>query len=402
MREELVRTTLMTGATGFLGNFVLRDLLQRGRRVVAILRAPLADRRERLLGLLQEIGLDARRCMENGQLILIEGGLPDSLPEPTWGRTDDILHNAASLELFTNGDPQGDPYRTNVEGAMAMLQWADRHEVKRVLAVSTAYTCGWNDGVIPEAFHDPAPQFQTDYEKSKWTAEMLFREWSRRNGRTLTVCRPSFLVGDSETGYTSQFAGFYQLARLVGVLKQQYHDPNNGTRTYIPLRIPGNPEDVQNVVPVDFVSRLIAEIVVRPQYQGRIYHLTNPQPPTNDLMKRCYEDYFGLHGGFFAPPDEVVGKCSPAESLLWDQYSLLTPRVVHTPQFDTSHTQEVMRDLGITFPALDKDRILRLFDWAARRNWGRSSSNSRKLDPVRIAHPRRPHDVPSDSQTKKS
>ena len=181
------------------------------------------------------------------------------------------------------------------------------------------------------------------------------------------------MVGDSQTGYTTQFAGFYQFARLVGVLKERFFDPNNGKSTYIPLRIPGKPEDVQNVVPVDFVARMIAEIVLKPQYHGRIYHLTNPEPPTNDLMKRCYEDYFGLHGGSFAEPQEVVGKCTAAESLLWDQYNLLTPRVVHTPRFDTSNTQNVMKEVGVAFPHLTRERILMLFDWAANRNWGRSN-----------------------------
>jgi nucleoside-diphosphate-sugar epimerase len=351
-----------------------------------------------LLTLLADLGLDVQEHIDSGQLVLVEGGLPDELPEPTWGSTDEILHNAASLELFTNGDPQGDPYLTNVKGAHAVIQWADGHGVRNILAVSTAYVCGWNDGVILERLHEPGPRFQTDYEKSKWLAEKLFGEWSQQPGRTLTIFRPSFLVGDSQTGYTSQFAGFYQLARLVGVLKQQYHDPGNGQRTYIPLRIPGRPEDVQNVVPVDFVARLIAEVTVRRQYQGRIYHLTNPQPPTNELMKRCYEDYFGLYGGFFAPPDEVVGRCTQAESLLWDQYELLTPRVVHTPRFDTTNTQAVMRDLGISFPVLDRERILMLFDWAARRNWGRSSSNARRVDPARLTHPRRPHHTESEDK----
>jgi nucleoside-diphosphate-sugar epimerase len=388
MKANYPSTTLMTGSTGFLGNFVLRDLLNRGRRVVAVLRAPLAERRERLLKVLEEIGLDVRGCVISGHLVLVEGSLPDNLPAPTWGRTDGILHNAASLELFTNGDPQGDPYRTNVEGAKAVTAWADRHGVSDILAVSTAYTCGWNSGVIPETFHEPQPRFQTDYEKSKWLAEILFHQWSQQPGRTLTIFRPSFLVGDSQTGYTTQFAGFYQFARLVGVLKQQYHDPGNGRSTYIPLRIPGKGDDVQNVAPVDFVSRMIAEIAVRPEYHGRIYHLTNPQPPTNDLFKRCYEEYFGLHGGFFAPADEVVGRCTPAESLLWDQYHLLTPRVVHTPRFDTSNTQRVMQKLGIAFPVLDRDRILMLLDWAAARNWGRNTGG-RKLDPARLVHSRR-------------
>src|SRR5262249_45727696 len=149
----------------------------------------------------------------------------------------------------------------------------------------------------------------------------------------------------------------YQFARLVSVLKNQFHSTNNGAKTYIPLRIPGRPDDRQNIVPVDFAGELIAEIVTRPSFHGRIYHLTNPVPPTNDMMKRVYEDYFGLHGGYFADPSEVIGQCSAAESLLWDQYNLLTPRVVHTPMFDVANTREVMQAADIHFPELSKDRI---------------------------------------------
>ena len=368
-------TTLMTGATGFLGSFVLRDLLSRGHRVVAMLRSPLGESRRRLLDLLGKLGLDAERYLETGQLSLAEGSLPDHLPEPVWGRTDDILHNAASLELFANGN--GDPFRTNVTGAEALIRWAGDHGVRDIHTVSTAYTCGWNDGCIGEIFHSPEPEFQTDYERSKWQAESLFRQWSQGLGHTLTVFRPSLLIGDSRTGYTTQFGGFYQFARMVSMLKQRYRDPHNGDMTYIPLRIPGRPEDVQNVVPVDFVSRMIVEVVLNPAFHGRIYHLTNPEPPTNDMMKQCYEDYFGLEGGYFADADEVVGKCTLPESLLWDQYHPLTPRVAHTPRFDTSNTRRVMEAIKLSFPILDRDRILMLFDWAAARGWRRGSNERR-------------------------
>lgn len=372
------RTTFMTGASSFLGHYVLRDLLTRQRRVVAALRHPLAKSARRLAYLLEQIGFDAAPCIASGQLTLVEGALPDHLPEPTWGHTDDVLHNAASLELFSNGNGDGDPFRTNVKGTRALIEWANAHRVRTIHAVSTAYTCGWNDGLIPEAFHSPAPRFQTDYEKSKWLAESLFRDWSSQPERVLTVFRPSFLVGDSETGYTTQFAGFYQFARLVSVLKNRYQDPNNGKLTHIPLRIPGRPEDVQNIVPVDFVARIIAEVVFDANRHGRIYHLTNPQPPTNELMKRCYEDYFGLHGGYFADPATVLGHCTSAESLLWDEYHLLTPRVVHAPHFDTANTRCVMDEVGLTFPILDRERICMLIDWAARQQWGRRSPARRR------------------------
>lgn len=374
MHTSYPLTTFMTGATGFLGHYVLRDLLERGQRVVAILRPPITASQARLVAALTEIGLDAQFALQQGRLVVVEGALPDRLPEPTWGRTDYLLHNAASLQLFANGN--GDPFGTNVEGTEAILRWAGRAAVRNVFAVSTAYTCGWNQGLIAEQFHYPPPRFQTDYERTKWLAEALYQQWAAEPEHTLTVFRPSFLVGDSQTGYTTQFAGFYQFARLVGVLKQQYNGTPNGERTYIPLRIPGRPDDVQNVVPVDFVSRLMAEVISRPDYHGRIFHLTNPSPPTNDTFKQCYEDYYRLYGGYFAEPGEVVGKCTPAESLLWDEYHLLTPRVVHTPRFDMTNTEQVMAECDTPFPTLDRERILMLIDWAAARGWGRHHGNN--------------------------
>lgn len=364
----------MTGATGFLGQYILRDLLARGQRVVAMLRGSTAESTARLSQQTLDMGSPVEEYLQNGQLEIVEGSIPDRLPEPTWGHTDAIIHCAACLTLFANAN--GDPFKTNVAGMKAVLDWADEHHVQRLHAVSTAYTCGWNSGTILERFHQPEPRFQTDYEKSKWLAEMMTAEWSQQPGRTLTVYRPSFLIGDSETGYTCQFAGFYQFARLVSVLKRQYVDPDNGEKTYIPLRIPGRPEDRQNIVPVNFCSKLIAEVILRPQFHGRIYHLTNPDGPTNDMMKRIYEDYFGLYGGYFADPDEVIGKCSQAESLLWDRYNLLTPRVVHTPRFDMSHTQEAMQAADTPFPELTPERIHMLFDFAAARDWGRATGRT--------------------------
>jgi len=372
MRISRPETTLFTGATGFLGHYILRDLLRKGERIVALIRQPFDENRAKLDAMLRDIGLEMGRYIAGDRLILVPGSLPDDLPEPDWGRTDAILNCAASLSLFSNGN--GEPFATNTKGTEALADWAIRHDVIRMYAVSTAYTCGWLNGPIPERFHSPAPDFQTDYERSKWQAEAILEEWSSWIGHSLTVFRPSFLVGDSTTGHTTQFAGFYQFARLVGALKTRFASRNNGTKTYIPLRIPGRPEDRQNIVPVDFVSRMVAEVVTRPEFHGRIYHLTNPEPPTNDMMKQCYEEYFGLHGGSFADPQEVVGKCNTAESLLWDQYHLITPRVVHTPQFAMDNTREVMDRAGVQFPSLQPERIFMLFDYAAQKGWGRGTN----------------------------
>ena len=330
--EEHQPTTLLTGATGFLGQFLLRDLLRRKRRVVALLRAPLQDSRIRLSGLMRQLDLDVDDYVQTGQLLLREGSLPEDLPDGQWGPTDDIVACAASLQLYSNGN--GEPFRTNVEGTTVLIEWARRHHVHRLHAVSTAYVCGTKTQRVMEKFHDRPPSFQTQYEESKWIAERHLAEWGRENGNVLTVLRPSFLVGDSTTGYTTQFGGFYQFARLVSLMKSECGNGSNGDISHIPHRIPGRPQDpIQNFVPVDYAARMIAEVVLNPDYHGRIYHLTDPAPPCWDDFKKWMETYFGITGGFFVDGngngDGVLVDKSAAESLLWEKYDLLVPRIRH-------------------------------------------------------------------------
>ena len=74
-------TFFLTGATGFLGHYVLRDLLNLGQRVVVLLRAPLGESRVRLERLLGELNCDFADHCAAGRLRYVEGSLPDQLPE---------------------------------------------------------------------------------------------------------------------------------------------------------------------------------------------------------------------------------------------------------------------------------------------------------------------------------
>ncbi len=368
-------TTLLTGATGFLGHYILRELLTRSRRVVALLRAPLDETRERLWSMTRRIGFDCQPYADKGMLVTMEGALPDDLPDSEWGPTDDILSCAASLQLHANGN--GEPFRTNINGVEMLLDWARRHNVRKFHAVSTAYVCGGHMGGIREISHPEPPSFQTDYERTKWTAEKMIAEWGRETGNTVTLLRPSFLIGHSETGYTTQFGGFYQFARIVAMMTDHFreaHPPTNGDATHIPHRIPGRKNDaVQNFVPVDFAARLAAEVVLDPSLHGRIYHLTDPNPPTWDDFRQWLEKYFNMYGGTFADTDELSNGVSQAETLLWEKYDLLLPRLRHRVHFDQSNTREVMQQRGIEFPQLDQPRFNMLLDYAASQKWGQKN-----------------------------
>ena len=370
--SQHIPTTFLTGATGLLGHYVLRDLLLKGRRVVAMLRPPIDGARERLGDLLSPLGINLDAYVDDDRLVLVEGALPDELPSPTWGKTDEIVACAASLQLLSNGNLE--PQKTNVLGTQELLRWADRHAVRNLHAVSTAYVCGFTSSVVREEFHRTEPTFQTDYERTKWIAESMLHKWATQPGRILTIYRPSFLVGDSTTGYTTQFNGFYQAARLISILKEQ-HKGHNGDLTYIPLRIPARPETpFQNLVPVDYASQVIAEVVCEPRFHGRIYHLTDPAPPRFSDFKSCMEEYFGLHGGYFADARDMSKDMSTAESLLWEKYDLLMPRIQHTPNFDCTNVHDVLTAMGMTFPVIDRDRFFTLLDYAESKGWGTKSN----------------------------
>src|SRR3990172_2956038 len=130
MTEDQPPRILMTGATGFLGHFVLRELLRRGQHVVAMLRPPVDESLARLTTMMKQVGADADPHLQSRQLQIVEGGLPDSLSEPVWGRTATVVNCAASLQLFS--DSNGEPFKTNVDGTRAIIDWAQRHGVETV------------------------------------------------------------------------------------------------------------------------------------------------------------------------------------------------------------------------------------------------------------------------------
>lgn len=367
-----VKTTLMTGSSGFLGHFVLRDLLRRGRRVVALLRPPLGRTTRQLESLLKQLDFELKPFINSDQLLIIKGTLPDDLPSQSWGHTDDILSCAASLQLFSNGNQE--PFKTNVAGTDALLEWARRYDVRNIFAVSTAYVCGSYLEAVKEVFHHPCPEFLTEYERSKWMAETRLVDWAGESGNTLTVLRPSVLVGDSTTGYTTQFGGFYQFARLMSILRNQYADQNGSGRVHVPLRLPGRPHDPHNFVPVDYAAQIIGEVVCNPHRHGRIYHLTDPQPPTNEQIKQWLEDYFQISGGYFVESDQSHREPVLDEPQLGEDAEVLIKRIAHNPRFDQENTRALMREVGMSFPILTRKRFFSLLDYAVRQRWGQRAT----------------------------
>jgi len=376
------RRVLITGATGFIGHYLLAELLRRGERCAVLLRPPLDESTRRLTDMLGELGLDLNELQTSGQVTFILGDLVQGLPNPAGLNIRTIIHTAA-LTRFQS-DTMGEPRRTNVTGTLALLRWAQKHQISDLHLVSSAYQCGKTKGPVQEVLSKDPPQFHNPYERTKWQAERACKTWSLAGpGRTLTVYRPSIVVGEYVTGRATKFSGFYLSARASQILAEQVDHESGisggGDRYRVSLRVRGRAGDRQNIVPVDNVAAMIAHAVTDRRLHGRVYHLTHPDPPTNAQIKRAIESHYDIAGGRFVDPatfDPAV--MNQLERLFYEVSRPIEHYFVDTPTFDRGEAGQLERSANVRCPAYDKEALSRLLIYADTiSRWGRGKTDGK-------------------------
>src|SRR4029079_13999078 len=100
----------------------------------------------------------------------------------------------------------------------------------------------------------------------------------------ITVYRPSIIVGDSRTGFTTSYHGFYTPLRLVHALVQAISWETLLTGDFLG-RLDLKGDERKNLVPVDWVSAAMTQLITNPEHHGQTYHLTNPAPATAGEMQ---------------------------------------------------------------------------------------------------------------------
>jgi len=275
---------LLTGATGLLGQYILRDALRAGLRMAVLARgdasAPASQRIDALLRHFEgELGFALPRP------VVLEG----DLRHPHCGLSPDaiawigehctaVVHNAASITFHTA--PSGEPRLTNVDGTRHLLEICEQAGVRHWHQVSTAYVCGLRHGAVLESELDVGQQFGNDYERSKLAAEQMVRQASHLD--QVTVLRPAIIVGDSQTGYTSTFHGLYAPLQLLLPLAGAAPATMAGLPYFEKLGMRG--EEGKNFVLVDWVAAVLVHIVANRQHHGQTYHLTADRPVPVQLI----------------------------------------------------------------------------------------------------------------------
>jgi thioester reductase-like protein len=363
---------LLTGATGLLGQYLLRDLLFRGTPVAVLTRpgrsGSAAQRIEQVVAYWEE--QFARRlprpfCLE-GDITVPGLGLSDTAHRWIVGHCSRMLHNAASL-TFTGQDRQRDPWLSNVCGTAHVLDLCRATGIQEIHYVSTAYVCGQRGGTVSEEELDRGQDFRNDYESSKCEAEKRVRAASFLG--SVTVYRPAVIVGDSATGYTSTYHGLYSYLYFAWLLRQ-YGSPEEDGRLHLPVRLTLTGEERRNLVCVDWVSAVISHVVHMPEHHGRTYHLTPLQPVTARQIEDVMSGEFKYYGPTFGGPDALAGgELNDLEKAFYDYVARYQPYWFAEPTFDCSNTRVAAPHLPC--PTTDGPLLRRLIGYAIRDRWGK-------------------------------
>ncbi|MFC4564151.1 amino acid adenylation domain-containing protein [Nocardiopsis mangrovi] len=264
---------LLTGATGFLGAALLRELLDRTRATVHCLvragdEAGGADRIRRNM-LRHGVGPGpadgARITAVPGDLARPLLGLTEERFSELAGRIDVIYHNGARVSAV---EPYARLRSHNVHGTREVIRLAARGRAVPVHFVSTAAVAvsrNDNPAVLTEDRRPPATAvLPSGYVAGKWVAEELLGA-AAAHGLPVTVHRPGRISGHSLTGIGGTDDTLWHLVRAMVMLGAV---PESATRDGA----------VVDLVPVDHVARMVVRISRHPGALGRTHHLTCPDP----------------------------------------------------------------------------------------------------------------------------
>jgi nucleoside-diphosphate-sugar epimerase len=171
----------VTGATGFVGGAVARQLRTAGHSVVATVRAPARAQS------LAALGVEVRQ----GDVTEKE-----SMREAMRG-ADGVFHIAGWYKLGVRDKSEGE--RINVQGTRNVLELMRELEVPRGVYTSTLAVFSDTRGrVVDETYRYDGPHL-SEYDRTKWVAHYEVAEPMIQQGLPLVIVQPGLIYGPGDT-----------------------------------------------------------------------------------------------------------------------------------------------------------------------------------------------------------
>jgi amino acid adenylation domain-containing protein/thioester reductase-like protein len=356
----------LTGATGFLGAFLLDALLSRTEAEIHCLVRPRkavdADPAAPIRANLQRYGLWQPGRAE--RIVPVVGDLSKSLlgmAEEDFHALarslDLVIHNGAAVNLIY---PYAGLKPANVNGTREVLRLACLYKAKPVHYVST-------NGIFPpdtplceeDVDLDALAEAREDgYGQSKWVAEKLVWEAAGR-GLPVAVYRPGNISGHSTSGASNPRD--FQGALIAESLRLGKAPQLDGWR--------------MEMTPVDFVSHAICRLAGEPGALGQVFHLVDPNPvPAERVFAWLEELGYPLERLYYRDWLEALRE-SPEEDVDDVAGSILGGAASETYElwdgniYDDSNTRRALQGSELRRPQIDASLFRNYVRYFVEEGW---------------------------------
>ncbi|KAB7770256.1 MULTISPECIES: SDR family oxidoreductase [Xanthomonas] len=354
-------TYFVTGATGFIGRYLMAKLMRRKGVVHVLLRK---ESQRKFDALVREQGWDPKRLVVlHGDVGAAYCGLTTAQRKTLQGKVKHFFHLAALYDLTAKAEDQR---IANLDGTRNALELAAQIGAGIFHHTSSIAVAGLYPGIFREDMFEEAEGLDDPYLRTKHDAEALVRAETRIKWR---IYRPAMVVGDSRTGAIDKIDGPYYFFPLIKKLRQ-----------LLPPWAPmlGIEGGRINLVPVDFVADAMDHIAHKPKLDGHTFHLTDPEPLRVGEVLNVFcraghapEMTLRVDARMFAfVPSSIraaVGSLPPIRrftGMLLRDFRI--PRevlkfITYPTRFDSRETERALKGSGIAVPRLE-DYAWRLWD----------------------------------------
>lgn len=353
------RSALVFGAGGFLGRWLVKELLDQGVHTTAAVRSDASA--QELTTWLDDHGV-ASDALQFVLLDLTVDGLGNrlgALPQVS------EVYNVAGAYAF--GMTNEEARRANVESARRVVTLSSTLLVSRLVHVSGYRVGGQDPAGVPWSPQRISAEYDRlgAYEASKSESDAVVQAAAHALGVALTIVNPSTVIGHSLTGESNQTLGLAStvLDLIDGRLRA----------------IPGGPSVFVPVVTVDYLTRFMVLIPTLEETADASYWVLDPDtPPLPDLLR-----FIGAHRKVRVPwlrlPVRMI-KLLPRSLTHTDPEAL---GFLSTNRYPTGPAEELARAHGLHHPDVNVS-LRRWSDYLVNQRSGSAPPGScaRVTDPV--------------------
>lgn len=292
---------LVTGANGFVGQATCRALLERGARVVSLVRHPVG-----------QFNLGLEWVHDRPDFASIEQTWPD------WVRCDAVIHLAARVHVMHDSavDPMVAYRETNVEGALRVARAAHAVGTRRFVYVSSIKAVGESSTGRAPLREDDEPMPTDPYGISKLEAERNLLAFGRDSGMEIVIIRPPLVYGPGVR------ANFQTLMRALS------------RRIPLPL---GAISARRSLIYVDNLADALVTCASASGAVGEVFHVADGRDLTVTELARSLAAHLGAPARLLPVPATWLRVAGRLAGRLPE-----VERLVGALQLDTSRIREVL------------------------------------------------------------